>query len=60
MVMAWVSPVCSTEESAASAGAARVPMTPVVVSAATPMAFVVVRFTRLGRRCFPVPQVNAM
>jgi hypothetical protein len=35
-------------------------MTPVVVSAATPTAFAVVRFTRLGRRCFPVAQVNAM
>lgn len=60
MVMTGVSPVCSTEDSAASAGAARVPITPVVASAATPTAFVVVRCTRLGRRCFPVPQVNAM
>ncbi|GLP63482.1 hypothetical protein TUSST3_01030 [Streptomyces sp. TUS-ST3] len=46
--------------SAAKAGAAMVPMTPVVARAATPAARAVVRFMRLGRRCFPVAQVNAM
>jgi hypothetical protein len=35
-------------------------MTPVVVIAAMPAARAVLRFIRLGRRCFPVAQVNAM
>ncbi|GAA2646701.1 hypothetical protein GCM10010307_52480 [Streptomyces vastus] len=60
MVTAWVSPVCLTEEGPANAGAARVPMTPVVASVATPTVLEDVRFVRLGRRCFPVARVNAM
>ncbi|GGX71430.1 hypothetical protein GCM10010515_43750 [Streptomyces fructofermentans] len=60
MVMAWVRPVVSTALSAANAGAARVPTTPLVASAATPIVLLVVRFMRLGRRCFPVARVNAM
>ncbi|GGK89270.1 hypothetical protein GCM10010094_57920 [Streptomyces flaveus] len=61
MVTACVSPVCLTEDGPANAGAARVPMTPVVASVATPTALEEdVRFVRLGRRCFPVARVNAM
>ncbi|CAM5335184.1 hypothetical protein SAURM35S_07039 [Streptomyces aurantiogriseus] len=61
MVTTGMRPVCSAEGSAAMAGPeAAVPMTPVVVSAAMPAARAVVRFIRLGRRCFPVAQVNAM
>ncbi len=60
MLMTGVMPVCSASGSAASAGAARVPTTPVVARAATPAARAVVRCIRLGRRCFPVARVNAM
>jgi hypothetical protein len=56
-----VRPVCSAAGSAANAGAAaRVPTTPVVARAATLAARTVVRWVRLGRRCFPVARVNAM
>ncbi len=61
MAMTGVSPVCSAADSAANAGAlARVPTTPVVVRAATLATRRVVRWVRLGRRCFPVARVNAM
>jgi hypothetical protein len=54
--------VSSTEgsASAASAGEARLPMTPVVARVATPAMFRLLRVRRLGARCFPVARVNAM
>lgn len=62
-VITLVRPVSSTERlsvSAASAGEARVPMTPVVASVATPAMPTPRRAIRLGARCFPVARVNAM
>ncbi len=63
MAMTWVrpvSPAAGVPVSAARAGEASPPMTPVVARAAMPTAFAPVRVRRLGARCFPVARVNAM
>ncbi|MDF9807198.1 hypothetical protein M2436_005745 [Streptomyces sp. HB372] len=59
----WVRPVSATlaaSVSAARAGEASEPRTPVVARAAMPAAWALRRVRRLGARCFPVARVNAM